>query len=59
MSAVVENNKAGPWFTQKDHVKDSEERSPGDPDYDPSTVFIPQAEWNKFTPGMHRYWEIK
>lgn len=38
---------------------DEKERRPSDPDYDPSTVFIPQSEWDKFTPGMHRYWEIK
>ena len=59
MNSVVESNKEGPWFTQKEHIMDSQERRPDHPDYDPSTIHIPQAEWNKFTPGMHRYWEIK
>jgi len=38
---------------------DSNQRRPSDPDYDPSTIYIPEAEWNKFTPGMTRYWDIK
>jgi len=59
MSIVVEENKEGPWFTQKEHLKDGAGRSITNPDYDPSTVYIPQIEWDKFTPGMFRYWEIK
>lgn len=59
MNAVVEETKNGPWFTQPEHITDSMERRPDHPDYDPSTVFIPEIEWKKFTPGMHRYWEIK
>lgn len=59
MHAVVEENKEGPKFTQADYVKDLDQRRPDDPDYDPSTLYIPAAEWKKFTPGMHRYWEIK
>jgi DNA mismatch repair protein MSH6 len=59
MNTVVEETKNGPWFTQPEHITDAMERRPDDPNYDPSTVFIPEIEWKKFTPGMHRYWEIK
>ena len=59
MNAVVEMNKEGPWFTQKQNVKDADGRRPDHEDYDPSTLLIPQSEWNSFTPGMVRYWQIK
>jgi DNA mismatch repair ATPase MutS len=38
---------------------DEKERRPDHEDYDPTTLHIPSAEWNKFTPGMTRYWNIK
>ena len=41
MNSVVESNKEGPWFTQKEHIMDSQERRPDHPDYDPSTIHIP------------------
>lgn len=59
MASVVESNKEGPWFTQKEHVMDSQQRRPDHAEYDPSTVYVSESEWKKFTPGMYRYWEIK
>ena len=38
---------------------DAEGRRPDHEDYDPSSLFIPESEWNSFTPGMVRYWQIK
>lgn len=38
---------------------DAMQRKPNDPDFDPSTLFVPEIEWKKLTPGMRRYWEIK
>jgi DNA mismatch repair protein MSH6 len=29
------------------------------PDYDPRTLYIPPAAWNKFTPFEKQYWEVK
>ena len=55
----IELDKKGPWFTHAEHILDAEERKPDDPDYDPSTLFIPKSEWTKFTPGMKRYWQTK
>ena len=55
----VEEVKDGPWFTHREYIKDSEGRRPTDPDYDPSTLYIPEEEFRNMTPGMQRYWEIK
>jgi DNA mismatch repair protein MSH6 len=38
---------------------DEQRRRPSDPNYDSSTLYIPEVEWKKLTPGMQRYWEIK
>ncbi|WVR03374.1 hypothetical protein IAU60_000365 [Kwoniella sp. DSM 27419] len=40
-------------------VKDKEGNRPGDPDYDPRTIFIPKKSWNEFTPFEKQFWEIK
>lgn len=44
------------WLVE---VRDSQGRTNSDPDYDPSTLFIPQAQWKKFTPFEKQFWEIK
>lgn len=46
-----------PSFLKKENIKDSQRRRPNDPDYDPSTLYIPPGE--KFTPAMKQYWDIK
>lgn len=38
---------------------DAAERRPDHPDHDPSTLFIPDHDFKKLTPGMQRYWQIK
>lgn len=61
-----------PSSSTKVHLKDPEERypwlasirdldghSPGDPRYDPRTVYIPPLAWSKFSPFEKQYWEIK
>ncbi|KAG9258396.1 DNA mismatch repair protein msh6 [Emericellopsis atlantica] len=45
-----------PWLAK---IQDKERRSPGDPDYDPRTVYIPPLAWGKFSPFEKQYWEIK
>ena len=59
MIAVLEMTKDGPWWTHKEYIKDGEGRRPDHPDYDSTTLFIPQEEWDILTPGMQRYWESK
>jgi DNA mismatch repair protein MSH6 len=62
----------GQSATNKTHLKEPEERypwlasmrdmdghSPGDPDYDPRTLYIPPLAWKGFSPFEKQYWEIK
>lgn len=44
------------WLSK---IRDKEKREPGDPDYDPRTIFIPPLAWSKFSPFEKQYWEIK
>ena len=41
------------------NIHDKEKRAPGDPDYDPRTIYIPPMAWNKFSPFEKQYWGIK
>jgi hypothetical protein len=34
-----------PKWIQKDHVMDAKKRRPTDPNYDPSTLYVPPHEW--------------
>lgn len=45
-----------PWLA---NIQDKEKRKPGNPDYDPRTIYIPPMAWNKFSPFEKQYWEIK
>ncbi|GKT41379.1 DNA mismatch repair protein msh6 [Colletotrichum spaethianum] len=45
-----------PWLA---NIVDMNKKAPGDPDHDPSTVYIPPMAWNKFSPFEKQYWEIK
>ncbi|KIK54062.1 hypothetical protein GYMLUDRAFT_49011 [Collybiopsis luxurians FD-317 M1] len=40
-------------------IKDKDGRRPGDPKYDPRTLFIPPKAWKEFTPFEKQFWEIK
>ncbi|KAI3597469.1 dna mismatch repair protein msh6 [Moniliophthora roreri] len=40
-------------------VKDKDGRRPGDPKYDPRTLYIPPKAWRQFTPFEKQFWEIK
>eukprot|EP00347_Sterkiella_histriomuscorum_P024111 403332270 len=48
-----------PWFLLPEKILDGNKRRPDDPKYDPSTIFIPQHEMQKFSPFLQQYWEIK
>ncbi|XP_053099909.1 DNA mismatch repair protein Msh6 isoform X2 [Hemicordylus capensis] len=39
--------------------KDGRRRRQNDPDYDPSTIFVPEDYLKNCTPGMRKWWEIK
>ncbi|KAJ4482025.1 muts domain V-domain-containing protein [Lentinula aciculospora] len=40
-------------------VKDKDGKRPGDPKYDPRTLYIPPKAWKEFTPFEKQFWEIK
>lgn len=48
-----------PEFLKPENIKDKQRRGREHPDYDPTTLYIPAAEWKNFTPGMCQYWELK
>ncbi|XP_044284717.1 DNA mismatch repair protein Msh6 isoform X2 [Varanus komodoensis] len=39
--------------------KDGHRRRQSDPDYDPSTLFVPEDYLKNCTPGMRKWWELK
>ncbi|TCD63485.1 DNA mismatch repair protein msh6, partial [Steccherinum ochraceum] len=40
-------------------VKDKDGNRPGEPGYDPRTLYIPPKAWKDFTPFEKQFWEIK
>ncbi|KAL2208282.1 DNA mismatch repair protein Msh6 [Sarocladium strictum] len=46
-------------YTWLAKIQDKEKRTPGDPEYDPRTIFIPPMAWAKFSPFEKQYWAIK
>lgn len=53
---MKEPDQRYPWLA---NIRDKEKRAPGDPEYDPRTVYIPPLAWSKFSPFEKQYWEIK
>lgn len=51
-----ENEERYQWLVD---VRDAAKRTPGDPQYDPRTLYIPSSAWAKFTAFERQYWEIK
>ncbi|SCV00412.1 LAME_0G09538g1_1 [Lachancea meyersii CBS 8951] len=51
-----ENEERYQWLVNE---RDAQGRAPGDPDYDPRSLYIPPSAWTKFTPFEKQYWEIK
>ncbi|KEZ41490.1 DNA mismatch repair protein MSH6 [Scedosporium apiospermum] len=45
-----------PWLA---NMVDLNRNPPGHPEYDPSSVYVPPAAWNKFSAFEKQYWEIK
>jgi DNA mismatch repair protein MSH6 len=48
-----------PDFLKPENIKDINLKSPNDPNYDPTTLFIPDAYIKKATPSMQQYWSFK
>ena len=56
---LLEKSANLPEFAKEENVRDSNLRRPGDPDYDPSTLHIPQDQWEKLSPMFKQYWGTK
>lgn len=41
------------------NITDIDRNPPGDPNYDPRTIYIPPLAWSRFSPFEKQYWEIK
>eukprot|EP01135_Chromosphaera_perkinsii_P005658 Nk52_evm29s356 gene=Nk52_evmTU29s356 len=50
------NQERLPWL---ENPRDAKRREPGDPDFDPSTLYIPDSAFNKMTPFEKQYFNIK
>jgi len=48
-----------PWWATKEKCKDKQMHAPQDPNYDPTTLYVPPEEKKKLTPTMRQFWEIK
>lgn len=64
-SAPVVNDINTSWlhnrldFLQPDKICDINKKRPGDADYDPRTLYVPQSFLDKQTPAMRQWWILK
>lgn len=58
-NSVEEIHDALPYFLKPSNIKDKSGLRPEHPEYDPTTLFIPEAAWKDFTPAMTQYWTFK
>ncbi|KAL9110568.1 MAG: hypothetical protein Q9227_004926 [Pyrenula ochraceoflavens] len=64
--ASIQQHKQKPHKTDPDQrytwladLRDADRNRPGDPNYDPRTIYIPPLAWTNFSPFEKQYWEIK
>ena len=41
-----------PYFIKEKYRRDAEMRKPNEPEFDESTLYVPEKEWKNFTPAM-------
>jgi len=58
-NSVEDIYDALPYFLKPSNIKDKSGLRPDHPEYDPTTLFIPEAAWKDFTPAMTQYWTFK
>ncbi|KAJ8984482.1 hypothetical protein NQ317_006142 [Molorchus minor] len=46
-------------FLRPDKIKDNKGRHSSDPNYDSTTLFVPESFLNNQTPAMRQWWELK
>ncbi|CCL98235.1 uncharacterized protein FIBRA_00229 [Fibroporia radiculosa] len=55
---AVKKNIEDPFSFLQD-VRDKDGLRPGEPGYDPRTLYVPAKAWKEFTPFEKQFWEIK
>ena len=50
---------ARPYFIKEDKIRDLQGNKLDDPNYDPTSLLIPEKEWATFTPAKVQFWQIK
>lgn len=48
-----------PVWAKKEFMKDKNQRRPGDPQFDHTSLYVPESELKNLTPTMRQYWKIK
>jgi DNA mismatch repair protein MSH6 len=59
---ALDNSSADEWSRQHPwsvDVRDALGRAPNDPEYDPSTIYVPEEAERRMTPFQRQFWEIK
>ncbi|TEB23394.1 DNA mismatch repair protein msh6 [Coprinellus micaceus] len=54
-----DKKKAESPFAFLQDIRDKDGKRPGEPGYDPRTLYIPSKAWKEFTPFEKQFWEIK
>lgn len=57
-NATEEDAYIPPW-SKDPQMRDKKMRYSTDPNYDPTTLYIPEDEFKKLTPVLQQYWRIK
>ncbi|BFZ53066.1 DNA mismatch repair protein msh6 [Savitreella phatthalungensis] len=55
---IIENADGYAWL-KPENIKDADGHRPGEPGYDPGTLYIPKSALNKFSPFEGQFWEFK
>ncbi|KAM4867573.1 DNA mismatch repair protein Msh6 isoform 3-T3 [Thomomys bottae] len=65
VSGGDDNSSPTVWYHEtlewlkKEKRRDERKRWPDHPDFDPSTLYVPEDFLNSCTPGMRKWWQIK
>ncbi len=57
---IFQNPQNGlPDFLKPENIKDKQGNKPDDPNYDPTTLYVPNEYIKKQTPAMRQFWNFK
>jgi DNA mismatch repair protein MSH6 len=47
------------WWTKPEFIRDAKMRRPDDPNYDKTSIHIPDSAWTSLSSSMIQYWRLK